>query len=135
MCADQLWLPKTVLLELEWVLRHCYDLNQEVITETLRKILGLRNLEVEDREAVIQAQLWYSQGMDFGDALHLASSCDADAFVTFDRALAKLAKDLEGGPEIELLSPEKQPDSGSETRDERESSETTQESEDKSSLA
>ena len=37
--AERLWLPKTVLLETEWVLRHGYDLSREVIL--LTKFQGL----------------------------------------------------------------------------------------------
>jgi predicted nucleic-acid-binding protein len=94
MQAERLWVAKTVLLELEWVLRYAYDLDREVIAETFTRLLGLPNLAAEDRRAVVQARSWYAQGMDFADALHLASSPEAESFATFDRDLATAARDL-----------------------------------------
>lgn len=94
MRAGRLWVSKTVLLELEWALRHAYDLDRQVINDALGKLLGLPNLETEDRRAVIQARSWHRQGMDFADALHLASSPDAESFATFDRVLATTARKL-----------------------------------------
>jgi predicted nucleic-acid-binding protein len=49
---------------------------------------------VEDAPVVAQALDWYAAGMDFADALHLASSQTADQFVTFDRKLAAKAAKL-----------------------------------------
>lgn len=101
--ADRLWLPKTVLLETEWVLRHGYDLSREVILLTFWKLLGYRPLRVEDRPALQRALEWYAAGLDFADALHLASSSEADRFATFDKRFAKVAGSLEEGPQVELL--------------------------------
>lgn len=95
-----LWLPKTVLLETEWVLRYSYGLDRESILAALRALLGYRPLLVEDREAVLRAVAWYGEGLDLADALHLASSPDADAFLTFDEALAKQASELETRPPV-----------------------------------
>lgn len=38
---------------------------------------------------------WYEQGMDFADALHLASSAKAVGFATFDEKLVKFARRLQ----------------------------------------
>ena len=101
--AERLWLPKTVLLETEWILRHCYSLSREVILLTFWKLLGYRPLRAEDHGAVRQALEWYAAGLDFADALHLASSSEAQRFATFDQRFAKVAQKLEERPEIELL--------------------------------
>jgi predicted nucleic-acid-binding protein len=101
--SDSLWTCKTVLLETEWVLRYSYDLAPEAIRTVFRKLLGYPQLQVEDRQAVLRALKLYEQGLDFADALHLASSGDADRFVTFDQPFAKAARRLEGGPTVELL--------------------------------
>jgi len=45
----------------------------------------------------------YQQGMDFADALHLASSEEAAEFVTFDRKLSSRAPELPGMPAVRLL--------------------------------
>lgn len=112
--AGDLWVCKTVLLETEWVLRYSYELSRPVIQKAFRKLLGYRQLQVEDRSAVLWALPLYEQGLDFADALHLASSGDADRFATFDKPLAKATQGLEDGPLVLLLkSTEPQPTSHS----------------------
>lgn len=101
--TGDLWVCKTVLLETEWVLRYTYELSRPAVRETFRKLLGYPRLQVEDRSAVLRALTLYDQGLDFADALHLASSGDADRFATFDRPLAKRIRELEGGPSVILL--------------------------------
>jgi len=49
-------------------------------------------VSVEDPQTVFQAVSWYEAGLDFADALHLASSMQADKFVTFDSAFIKKAR-------------------------------------------
>lgn len=98
MSQEQLWLCKTVLLETEWVLRFGYELSRDIVHEALRRVLGLTNLDVQDRGAVLTALGWYGEGVDFADALHLASSHDVERFATFDRSLARTAERLETIP-------------------------------------
>ena len=101
--GQRLWLAKTVLLETEWVLRYSYALDDSVIQRILLRLLGLENLEVEDRAGVLMALTLYREGMDFADALHLASCTEASTFLTFDRDLALRAAGLETAPSVELL--------------------------------
>ncbi len=101
--ADRLWLPKTVLLETEWVLRHGYDLSREVILLTFWKLLGYPPLRVEDSSTVQRALEGYAAGLDFADALHFASSAQADRLATFDKRFAKRSRRLKEGPQVELL--------------------------------
>jgi hypothetical protein len=51
----------------------------------------------------MRALSWYSQGMEFADALHLSSSAEAERFITFDRPLVKAAGALDRAPVVELL--------------------------------
>lgn len=101
--SGRLWVAKTVLVETEWVLRYSYGLDQEAICGTFRKLLGYGPLEVEDRAAVLRALEWLEAGMDWADALHLASSGAAEWFVTFDRSLVARADSLKTAPPAELL--------------------------------
>ncbi len=43
------------------------------------------------------------EGMDFGDALHLAQSADEEGFCTFDKPLGKLAESLGAMPKVDVL--------------------------------
>lgn len=103
--SESLWVSKTVLLETEWVLRYSYRLNPDPIRLAFRKLLGYPRLQVEDRDAVLRALAFFEIGMDFADALHLASVGDAHRFVTFDRELVKAARRSEVGSTVHLLVP------------------------------
>ena len=103
MKSQRLWLPKTVLLETEWVLRYTYGFEGAAIHKALSVLIALENLDVEDAANVRRALAWLAVGMDFADALHLASSERATSFVTFDRVLAKRATRASAAPAVELL--------------------------------
>jgi predicted nucleic-acid-binding protein len=92
---ERIFIVKTVLLEVQWVLRFCYQLPRDAIAPTLHKVIGLGNVTVEDPDEVFIALTWYEQGMDFADALHLAGSGWAERFATFDRKMVKLAGELQ----------------------------------------
>ena len=68
------FLPKTVLLELEWVLRAAYKIEAPVIHRSLLQILGLPMVTAESAGQVAAALDFYALGFDFADALHLAAS-------------------------------------------------------------
>jgi predicted nucleic acid-binding protein len=53
----------------------------------LETLLSLPNTRCEDEPRVRQALAWNREGMDFADALHLASCQTAERFVTFDQEL------------------------------------------------
>lgn len=94
--------PPTVMLELVWVLENC-DYNRAEVTQGLRALLGLPNFKPKSFEALFYAINWYESGMDFGDALHLALSEDEQTFVTFDKALGKMATKHGIAPKIQVL--------------------------------
>ena len=86
--------PNTVLLETVWVLRTGYRFDRAAIADGITKLLGLPGVGPEDRVAAGQALAWFALGLDFADALHLASSGRAEAFATFDRALRRKARGI-----------------------------------------
>jgi predicted nucleic-acid-binding protein len=84
-----IFIPKTVLLETEWVLRHAYEIGRSNIIIGFQKLLGLPNVNVEDPDSIYQAISWYENNFDFADALHLASSRRCTSFATYDSSLIK----------------------------------------------
>jgi predicted nucleic-acid-binding protein len=98
---ERVFLAKTVLLEVEWVLRSVYRFSAQQILSALHGLLNTKNVEVEDEIAVAQAMSWYERGMDFADSLHLASA-GPRRFVTFDGALQTRARRI-GIGKIALL--------------------------------
>lgn len=89
--SERILVAKTVLLECEWVLRYSYGFDSAAIRDAFEKLLGLAQVQMEDALVVDDALALYARGMDFADALHVASSRTAEAFVTFDVRLCKRA--------------------------------------------
>lgn len=101
--SEQLFIPTTVILETEWVLRFSYRFPSDRIGYALSGLLGLNNVITENKAAVLSALAWHQQGMDFADALHLASSLSAKEFVSFDKRLINKAIAL--NVDIKLVDP------------------------------
>jgi len=95
--AQDVWVPTSVLLETEWVLRNVYRYTKAQIVGALRGFAGLPGVVLENPTLAAQALDWLEQGLDFADALHLGASAHCDAFVTFDTDLSKTAKKAGAG--------------------------------------
>ena len=85
------FVPITVVLELEWVLRGAYQLPREAILHAMRRLIAIRQLHLEQEEQVLQALDAYAQGLDFADALHRLRSEGCSALVSLDRAFVSRA--------------------------------------------
>ena len=87
--AQAIFISKTTLLEVEWVLRSAYKLPRESILKSILTICGWPNLTVENPWQVAQACEFYGKGLDFADALHYCANTDVEAFYTFDEKFIK----------------------------------------------
>jgi predicted nucleic-acid-binding protein len=96
MRGREIWVSKTVLLETAWVLGSLYGFPASRVAAALEGLAGLPEVLLEDQPAVARALRWFREGLDFADALHLASAGGARKFATFDRQLARRAKRLAG---------------------------------------
>lgn len=95
-----IYITKTVMLEMEWVLRYTYEIEPSVIHDAFENLLGLPRVKVEDPACMIKAMSWYAEGLDLADAMHLAASLEfADKFATLDKHFIKQAKKMN----IELM--------------------------------
>jgi len=91
--AHTIWLPKTVLLETEWVLRSAFGFAAADIAHALRGLTRLPEVRCEDPKAVEAAVEALAAGLDFADALHLCASRQADeGFASFDARFVKRAR-------------------------------------------
>jgi predicted nucleic-acid-binding protein len=86
------WIAKTVLLETAWVLRSLYGYEENAIREAFIKLLGLKNVHVEDEPSIAAALTLTGLGLDLADALHLTSRPPGAAFVSFDQSFVRRAK-------------------------------------------
>jgi predicted nucleic-acid-binding protein len=90
-----LFVPRTVILELEWVMRGLYGFGPGSIANAFEHLLGLANVTVEDRDMIQAAVGNMRDGLDFADALHLAASHRCSGMLTFDaRRFARRASRL-----------------------------------------
>jgi predicted nucleic-acid-binding protein len=99
-----LFVPVTVVLETEWVLRARYGVTPARIAEVFAHLLALEEATVEDAEAVAVAVERLRRGFDFADALHHARCGHCSAFLTFDsRGFAARARRAGLKPQVALV--------------------------------
>jgi predicted nucleic-acid-binding protein len=101
--SQHIFVPVTVVLELEWVLRAFYNFDAEDFIHVIEHLLGLANVSIEQWPRVIDALSLYRQGLDFADALHLQASTHCDEFLSFDdRRFARRAARLDVKPLVRV---------------------------------
>lgn len=92
--GETLYVPVTVMLELEWVLRSSYGFAKPQVVATLSSLLAAAELSFGAEDAVEIGLAVYAQGgADFSDCVHvaLAHTAKESPLWTFDRAAAKVA--------------------------------------------
>ena len=92
--SGEVLVPRTVLMEIEWVLRFAYRMERTAIGAALEDFLGIPGVVPEDADQIRRALTWYKRGLDFADAIHLAASDKTERFVTFDAAFRRGASGL-----------------------------------------
>jgi predicted nucleic-acid-binding protein len=101
--GEACFVPLTVALELEWVLRGVYELAPGKIAESFNALLGVRNLHFEREAAVLEAVRLLADGFDFADVLHHAATGNCASFKTFDRKLLARAERAGLTPPVQLI--------------------------------
>jgi predicted nucleic acid-binding protein len=91
-----IFVPRTVLLETEWVLRSIYGMQPARTIPALRALAGLPGVTIEDSGLAAREMDTAEAGLDFADAQHLAAASGRDDFLTFDRRLVR-ARATSGG--------------------------------------
>lgn len=92
---------KTVLLELEWVMRGYYEFSTAEIGGVMNHLLALPQVTVEDRESIVQALSHCEAGLELADALHHASYRDCDSMASFDdKQFARRARRMGLAPRV-----------------------------------
>ena len=102
--GKRLMVGKTVVLELEGVLRGRYELTTQEVQQVLEHVLSMAQVEMEDKVALQSAVAALAQGFDFADALHHASYRTCASVATFDdNGFARHTKKLGLKPAVHLL--------------------------------
>ena len=94
--GEVFFVPVTVVLELEWVLRSVYKRTKPQLLTALGALLQNASLAIERHQAVELALDAVETGkgrIDFADALHIGTSAAAKhaPLLTFDEGCARLA--------------------------------------------
>ncbi len=82
--GEQLAVCKTVLLELEWVMRGYYGFTPAQVSKAMRHLLSFPHLTIEDRDNFVRALANCEAGLAFADSLHHASYQSCDSMASFD---------------------------------------------------
>ena len=95
-CVDErqtLFVPVTVALELEWVLRASFGYPKDTVILVLSSLLSAAELSFESEQALeVALDLYRKNGADFADCLHVALAAQAgeQPLWTFDKRASKL---------------------------------------------
>lgn len=88
-----LFVPVTVTLELEWVLRSSFGYGKPETIRVLSALFSAAELSCESEQALeVALELYRSSAADFADCLHLALAAQAgeQPLWTFDKAFSKV---------------------------------------------
>lgn len=89
-----LFVPVTVVLELEWVLRSSFEFLKQDVLLTLSSLFSAAELSFESERALeVALQLYRTGSADFADCLHtaLATQAGEQPLWTFDKGAARLS--------------------------------------------
>ena len=89
----KLFVPVTVTLEFEWVLRASFEYPKEEVMQALSSLFSAAELNFESEGALeIALQLYREGSADFADCLHIALAAHAGELPlwTFDKHAAKV---------------------------------------------
>jgi len=112
--AGDIFVPKTVVLELAWVLESVAGQPARKVQDCLRHLIALPGVTVEDEEEVHAALELSAKGVDFADGLHLCASSACTEMLTFDDRFIRRAS--KGKPKITVTQPANTPPAAHEKR-------------------
>jgi predicted nucleic-acid-binding protein len=81
---NEIFVPGTVHLETEWLLRSRLGLNRKQVNELFCTLLSSPRILFDDRTKIANATIAHRSGLDFADAMHLFASHACEALVSFD---------------------------------------------------
>jgi predicted nucleic-acid-binding protein len=91
--GEALFIPVTVMLELEWVLRSAFGFDKQTVVQALSDLLSAADLSFESEAALEMALTQYARmAAGFSDCLHaaLAVAAGSAPLWTFDKAASRV---------------------------------------------
>ena len=90
---EALFIPLSVSVELEWVLRTLYKLDKLTVLRIFNQLLETREIEFHEESSIeISLSLYSDNNTDFADCLHIASAYynERSPLITFDRKASRV---------------------------------------------
>ncbi|KYO66123.1 PIN domain-containing protein [Thermovenabulum gondwanense] len=93
---NEIFIPNEVFAEVVYVLEKVYKINRKEIKNILCEFLSYKQIEVIDKELLMEAfKIYYEVKIDFIDAiLYSYKKCKNYNVLTFDRKLMKIIQKL-----------------------------------------
>jgi predicted nucleic-acid-binding protein len=98
--TGHVFVPVSVVLESEWVLRSIFGFKRAQICDAFDRVLGVPSITVQEADIVESAIASSRLGLDFADALHLHSSLECEVLYTFDGPFIRRAKRIDPLPPV-----------------------------------
>lgn len=102
--GETFFVSLNVVLELAWVVQSYYRFTQAEMLDVVEHLAGIAHAALERATVLEEAVARARSGLEFADALHLASASHCKRFVTFDnKGFAKKAAKLKLATPVVLL--------------------------------
>lgn len=95
LAAGDLFVPKTVILELELVLRYVADQPEGKVIECLEHLIALLGITIEDRDEIEAALTHCRKGIDFAVALHPSANLSSGTRGRAERRSVEIGRGLD----------------------------------------
>ena len=92
--TEEVFVPSSVLLETEWVLRSHLGLDRKALNDLLTAVARAPAMQLENRTQMLQAIDAHRRGPDFADAIHLFAATSCDGIYSFDALFRRKAVKL-----------------------------------------
>ena len=96
----EIFVPDSVLLETEWLLRSVMKLDRTQINRTFATLVASANIRFSNRRGVADVIASHDAGLDFADAMHLHASDGCEGLASFDTDFKRRAKKIAGAVPI-----------------------------------
>ena len=102
--GETVFVSLNVVLEFSWVVQSYYRFTQAEMLNVIEHLAGIAHVAIERVTVLEEAVALTRSGLDFADALHLASASHCKRFVTFDnKSFAKKTAKLKLAIPVVLL--------------------------------
>lgn len=97
---QEIFVPDSVLLETEWLLRSVMNMDRGHINRTFASLIASANISFSNRRGLANVVASHAAGLDFADAMHLQASDGCEGLVSFDLNFKRRAAKIAGAVSV-----------------------------------